>query len=96
MGMMMFGCMASALAMNGWPDECDIVEAETSNEGQYQYRRGAQAWECVVGETEMRIWVVGLDAAGETTMIGRLRISPCGTWKARMRSGPCDTRTTRE
>ena len=65
------------------------------------------------------IWVVGLDAARETTMrynweldefvatilisginvetLGtRLRISPCGTWKVRTRSGPCDAKTTRE
>ena len=26
-------CMAGALAMNGWPDECDVLGAETSNEG---------------------------------------------------------------
>ena len=26
----------------------------------------------------------------------RLRISPCGTWKVRTRSGPCDAKTTRE
>ena len=77
-------------AMSGWPDECDVVGTETPNERQFHCRQGAQAWKCVVSETSMRIWVVGLDAVGETTMIGRLRISPCGTWKARMRSNPCD------
>ena len=37
--------------------------------------------EYVVGETEMRIWVVGIDAAG-----ARCCISSYGTWKARTRS----------
>ena len=53
--------------------------------------RRARVWEYVVGETEMRIWVVGIDAAG-----ARFCISSYGTWKARMRSGPCDARTTGE
>ena len=35
--------------------------------------------------------VIGLDAAGT-----RFHVSPCGTWKAKTRSGPCDARTTRE
>ena len=50
--------------------------------------RRARVWEYVVGETEMRIWVVGIDATS-----ARFGISPCGTWKARTRSGPCDART---
>ena len=59
--------------------------------------RRARVWEYVVGETEMRMWVVGLDAAGERPRYGtRFRISPCGTWKARTRSGPCDAKTTKE
>ena len=39
----MFGCTAGALAMNGWPDECDVLGAETSNEGQFHHRQGALA-----------------------------------------------------
>ena len=35
---------------------------------QIGHERRAQVWECVVGKTEMRIWVVGLDAARKTTM----------------------------
>ena len=31
-------CLAGALAMNGWPDECDVLGAGTSNEGQFHYR----------------------------------------------------------
>ena len=51
MGVMMFSCMAGALAMNGRPDECVVVGAETFNERQFPYRQGAQAWMCVVSET---------------------------------------------
>ena len=36
----MFSCMAEALAITGWPDECDVLGAETSNEGQFHYRQG--------------------------------------------------------
>ena len=54
-------CLAVALAMNGWPDECDVLGAETSNEGQFHYRQGVlvaiglvftQTWERLVGKTE--------------------------------------------
>ena len=48
-------------------------------------------------EIEMRVWVVGLDAARERPRYGtRFRISPCGMWKARTRSGPSDAQTTKE
>ena len=95
--------LAEVLATNWWPDECDVLGAETSNEGQFHYRqdvlvavllftktwerlgtnratkrrcigeRHAQVWECAVGEIEMRIWVVELDAAGETAVPWELK-----------------------
>ena len=34
-----FCCLAGALAMNGWPDECDVLGAETSNEGLFFLNR---------------------------------------------------------
>ena len=99
------------LALKWWLDECDVLRAETSNEGQFHNREGRSTsretlersihvevlreesvvcsgslvLECVVGETEMRIWVGGIDAAG-----ARFCISSCGTWKATTRSGACD------
>ena len=54
-------CWAGAQAMNGWPDECDVLEAEKSNEGQFHYRQGVlvaiglvftKTWERLVGNTE--------------------------------------------
>ena len=35
--------------------------------------RHAQVWEYAVGEIEMRIWMVGLDAAGETAVSWELK-----------------------
>ena len=31
--------LAEVLATGWWPDECDVSEAETSNEGQFHYRQ---------------------------------------------------------
>ena len=54
-------CLAGALAMNGWPDECDVLGAETSNEEQFHYSQGGvvaiglvftRTWERLVGKTE--------------------------------------------
>ena len=54
-------CLAGALAMNGWPDECDVLGAETSNEGQFHYHQGVLVaiglvftwtWRRLVGKTE--------------------------------------------
>ena len=39
-GAAMFSCTAGALAMNGWPDERDVLGAETSNEGLFFKRQG--------------------------------------------------------
>ena len=45
----------------GGPDECDVLGAETSNEGQFHYRQGVsvaiglvftRTWERLVGKTE--------------------------------------------
>ena len=60
LGAAMLGCLAEALAMNGWPDaQNDEVQ------GHRIVREGhAQIWKCAVGEIEMRIWTVGLDAVG--------------------------------
>ena len=47
--------------MNGWPDECDVLGTETSNEGQFHYSQGVlvaiglvstRTWERLVGKTE--------------------------------------------
>ena len=59
LGVAMFGCLALALAMNGWPDE-----RNDEVQGHRILREGhAQTWECTIGESEMRIWTVGLEPA---------------------------------
>ena len=47
--------------MSGWLDECDVLGAETSNEGQFHYRQSVlvaislvstRTWERLVGRIE--------------------------------------------
>ena len=59
LGVAMFGCLALALAMNGRPDE-----RNDEVQGHRIFREGhAQIGRCTIGESEMRIWTVGLESA---------------------------------
>ena len=69
--------------MNGWPDECDVLRAETSNEGQFHNRQGVlvaiglvftQTWERLVGKTDAGILMVELDATGQTMILYKLKL----------------------
>ena len=60
--------MAGALAMNEWADECDVLGAETSNEGQFHYRQGVLV---AIGLVFTQTWErLGMNTATKRRCIG--------------------------